>query len=712
MLKKILSVLFLCSIAMAVVSTNETIRQEFSCNGSSTTYTFTIPCYSAAEVYVYKIVISTGAGSDTALTQDVDYTITSTDSSYLNGGVVTISPALADTYKVVIERRITNSQPTATASVTASTIEAALDKQERQIQDLWDRFERAVRLSGGDEDANLMMPAKRANKIPYFDDSNDLQLMEITDVGDVNIWANTIQQVTGTVNMSSGVAVVDSNSNVTINGGTINIVDTNGAVNIRDYGATGDGTTDDTTSIQAAINDSNNIYVPEGTYVTGALTLKAGTHIAGMGVKSVLKLKDSTNTYIFYATNKAGITIKDLMLNGNSTGNTTGGMGIRLQDSCVRSVIDNVTATDFYYDGVSLVGNSGYSSIRNCKIYDCKRYGISFSGVSNSEIVNNMTYSNDSHGIVVGDSSAGIRMQNNTSYSNGTLGDDTKGNGIMAVSSSDIQITGNSCYGSISLYGIQFNSIAGGSISNNECFGNFGVGIDDWNSPNVSINGNVVWNNTLQGIAIDTYSHYAVCSNNQVYRNGGCGVSVYKSGNVIVSSNQILNNNQGGHLWDANTPLSTHNPYGISGLWIHDDAGGESAYVYVIGNNLSDTQSPATQTYGLQIGSGPTNCAVALNKMIGNATASRSIAGGTISNKFGNAGYVTEAGGAAATIADGGTVTHGLITTPTYVVANPSVSGELVSVTAVGTTTFTVAIKKHDGSAGTTQTIYWYAKIN
>jgi hypothetical protein len=68
-----------------------------------------------------------------------------------------------------------------------------------------------------------------------------------------------------------------------------------------------------------------------------------------------------------------------------------------------------------------------------------------------------------------------------------------------------------------------------------------------------------------------------------------------------------------------------------------------------------------------------------------------------------------ESGGAAPTIADGGTITHGMFTTPTYVVAIPSVAGEFVSVTAKGATTFTVAIKKHDGSAGTTQTIYWRA---
>ena len=63
----------------------------------------------------------------------------------------------------------------------------------------------------------------------------------------------------------------------------------------------------------------------------------------------------------------------------------------------------------------------------------------------------------------------------------------------------------------------------------------------------------------------------------------------------------------------------------------------------------------------------------------------------------------------AISVADGGTITHGCGTTPTAVVCTPTTSGEMVSVTSVGATTFTVAIKKHDGSAGTTATVYWMA---
>lgn len=71
--------------------------------------------------------------------------------------------------------------------------------------------------------------------------------------------------------------------------------------------------------------------------------------------------------------------------------------------------------------------------------------------------------------------------------------------------------------------------------------------------------------------------------------------------------------------------------------------------------------------------------------------------------KFGNT-----LGGATDSVADGGTITHGFGTTPSWVTCTGSVSGESIAVTAKGSTTFTVAIKKcTDGSAGTTQTVYW-----
>ena len=77
----------------------------------------------------------------------------------------------------------------------------------------------------------------------------------------------------------------------------------------------------------------------------------------------------------------------------------------------------------------------------------------------------------------------------------------------------------------------------------------------------------------------------------------------------------------------------------------------------------------------------------------------------------GNKGYVTEKSGAAAAVADGGTIAHGCAATPTSAQVTGSVANEFVSVTGIGAANLTVAIKKHDGTPGTAQTIYWRAWV-
>jgi len=62
-----------------------------------------------------------------------------------------------------------------------------------------------------------------------------------------------------------------------------------------------------------------------------------------------------------------------------------------------------------------------------------------------------------------------------------------------------------------------------------------------------------------------------------------------------------------------------------------------------------------------------------------------------------------------ASIGDGGEILHYCGFSPTTYWVQGTIAGEFCSVTAINSTTLTVAIKKHDGTAGTTQTVIWYA---
>ena len=68
-------------------------------------------------------------------------------------------------------------------------------------------------------------------------------------------------------------------------------------VNVKDFGATGDGSTDDTAAIQAAIDAFDNVSIPKGTYILDAdLTLGAGKTLSFLdgGIISVSSTKTLT----------------------------------------------------------------------------------------------------------------------------------------------------------------------------------------------------------------------------------------------------------------------------------------------------------------------------------------------------------------------------------------------------------------------------------
>lgn len=84
---------------------------------------------------------------------------------------------------------------------------------------------------------------------------------------------------------------------------------------------------------------------------------------------------------------------------------------------------------------------------------------------------------------------------------------------------------------------------------------------------------------------------------------------------------------------------------------------------------------------------------------------------GNIKFRKGNdKGNVIAENSGSASVADGGTIAHGLSLTPTQIRVHGTVAGEIVTATSADGTNITVAVKQADGStAGTPQTVYWEA---
>jgi hypothetical protein len=149
--------------------------------------------------------------------------------------------------------------------------------------------------------------------------------------------------------------------------------------NVLDYGAKGDGLTDDTHAIQLAINAAfkaggGEVFLPEGTYIVtgpnadgGCLTLKNNVKLAGDGAGvTTLKLADGSGgvdgivrTSASHNTVDAGV--RDLTIDGNQTA-TTGTVNGLVTGSATNP---NAHTQDFLVSGVELSNCSGSGLLAN-----------------------------------------------------------------------------------------------------------------------------------------------------------------------------------------------------------------------------------------------------------------------------------------------------------------------------------------------------------
>jgi len=174
--------------------------------------------------------------------------------------------------------------------------------------------------------------------------------------------------------------------------------------NVKDFGATGDDSTDDRVAIQAAIDDAvakgtGGILFPAGSYRVSRVTVPGGRWsldlngvkdftIAGDGPRSAVKLVNTTaatgDWHVFILRNGCQrIVFTDLVVNGNRTGLTKPdeqSHGIEVEPGTQDLVVDRCIIRDCFGDGIRLLGAAN-NNVRRVRIENClfqtnKRSGL------------------------------------------------------------------------------------------------------------------------------------------------------------------------------------------------------------------------------------------------------------------------------------------------------------------------------------------------
>ncbi len=495
--------------------------------------------------------------------------------------------------------------------------------------------------------------------------------------------------------------------------------------------------TDDHVEIQAAIDalpDAGGVVeLSTGTFAQADVILvDSGVWLRGAGTATVLYLVDGTDRpqilnrdYTNATGGNSGIVISDLKLDGNKANNASSnpfidyyncpilfryvhdsaierntvinapGIGIDISYSTHINVNRNFVF-DSYHDAIKIIFGSSYVNVTN-NIVQGYTAG-SAKGVEVQDGTSFVTVANN----IIREFHGGVGVEvhpdelacSNITIS-GNLIDAVDHHGISLLGLSgegqqltDITISGNTVRNS-AVYNIRVAYTSRATIDGNRVYGagSNGIHISSGNNRDVVITGNTVESNDF---GIMAYSSHTTIAGNIVASNNKYGIAFYGS-DAIISDNLVKDNGQA---------MST----GRTGLGVL----GTPTNVHIINNVVCDT-GDGTQVNGIYVVAEAVDTVVRGNRIFGNTTQINNNSASTVVQQ--NTGYVTENKGAAASIADGGTIAHGCAAAPTTVTVSGSVAGEIVTVTSIDATNITVAIKKSDGSAGTPQTIYWRAEV-
>ena len=360
-------------------------------------------------------------------------------------------------------------------------------------------------------------------------------------------------------------------------------------VSVKDFGAVGDGVTDDTAAINTAVTYANSVgggvvTFPFGTYMVNAsgtttgIQLKSGVYLNLTGSKLKALSANSSNYRLVWIQEQSNCGVIGGEIEGDKLTTTA-------------------TSTDAQGHGIYIILNCANVTVQGVKVWNCYGDGI-YTGrlCTGTKILNCVLTNNGRNNISVVSSSNVVIDGCDISNANGNLpeaGIDVEPNPGDAVSN-NVVITNCHIYGNTN-EGISFPApaptplIETAIVANCHIYNNGTQGIRASYVKNLEVTGCVIYGNGGGGI----YDTAALATSlnidgNLIFGNTGSGVEGFASGTVI-SNNTIRNNTQWGVRWRfgqhvtiAGNTISDHGEDGISY---------ERAYnCAIVGNTIKNSQ--------------------------------------------------------------------------------------------------------------------------
>ena len=436
------------------------------------------------------------------------------------------------------------------------------------------------------------------------------------------------------------------------------VVETHGlSVVVTDpaYGARGDGSTDDTAAIAAAIAAAGRygtVLFPPGRYLVStsggrALTVGDDVRLAGAGSRSsVLVLSPgSTGDRLLDVGSSTGVSVQDLGFEGRAgdpsplsaihTGTRQNARALRVERCAFSSFMPG--GTNPLHAAVYVWPTDGVR-VRDCEFTDCGRAVVLDQPDGEAVVEGNRvvatardvmctgiavrrgTGSSDSKVLVTGNVVVGATLDP------GGVG--AEGHAITVFRSRDVRVIGNHCMDSGRGILVSHESF-GAVVSDNVCTGNNDAGIRC--EPQISAKDTTVGTGVPRGVTVTgNVCHHNVAFGAVRGANSGIGITVSYAAASVVSANICHHNSGDGiHCDSDRVTISANQCFNNFTGYTSDPVNGRRAGIRVYvgegcvitGNQCFDSQQTPTQMYGLSLSSSRTGHVVAANNFEGNGTA-------------------------------------------------------------------------------------------
>jgi len=381
-------------------------------NGLTTIFTFSFKVFAASDLVVVRADLD---ALETTLTLATDYTVSLNANQDSNpGGTITLSSTLASGYTVTLTSAVPQKQPVVLTNMGGfypSVINDALDRLTIFAQELAEKVGRAATIPISVTGANAEFPIPEANKfLTWNDTATGLQNVDGTGLATIvafgtanaDVFSGTGSQTVFTLTANPGAL---NNLDVSIAGvtqkpsidytwvsgttltfvtappsGTNNILvrylqglpqgyaDWNSLTNcpivdVKRFGATGNGSSDDSNAFQSALNSistsGGTIFVPAGTYKASNLTLYSNVNVVLDDAATISPYDVTKDVFIAQGTQSSSIALTANAISGATTLTVSSTTGLAAGDWIVlRDTADYSTDSDAV----------GYKSGESCLI--------------------------------------------------------------------------------------------------------------------------------------------------------------------------------------------------------------------------------------------------------------------------------------------------------------------------------------------------------